>query len=144
MKYIPAKKLIAEITRIYNEHQCRSTERYEDGIDDGYHDCCDEIVAVITSLQQEQPVNMIQWTGSNLQEVINFTGKSPKFGEWFKSWDEFESYVHSHGDILKLFPRLRRSWGASALWSKSYFCESVGYISQNTVRRYIANQKLNR
>ncbi len=57
----------------------------------------------INSLQQEQPDNMIQWTGSNLQEVIDFTGKSPKFGEWFKSWDEFESYVHSHGDILKLF-----------------------------------------
>ena len=55
MKYIDSEKLIAEITRIYNEHQCRSTERYEDGIDDGYHDCCDEIVAVITSLQQEQP-----------------------------------------------------------------------------------------
>ena len=36
-------------------------------------------------------------------EGIDFTGKSPKFGEWFKSWDEFESYVHSHGDILKLF-----------------------------------------
>ena len=52
-KYIDSEKLIAEITRIYNEHQCRSTERYEDGIDDGYHDCCDEIVAVITSLQQE-------------------------------------------------------------------------------------------
>ena len=54
-KYIDSEKLIAEITRIYNEHQFRSTERYEDGIDDGYHDCCDEIVAVITSLQQEQP-----------------------------------------------------------------------------------------
>lgn len=53
--------------------------------------------------KQEQPNNMIQWTGSNLQEVIDFTGKSPKFGEWFKSWDEFEFYVHSHGDILKLF-----------------------------------------
>ena len=53
--------------------------------------------------QQEHPANMIQWTGSNLQEVIDFTGKSPKFGEWFKSWDEFESYVHSHDDILKLF-----------------------------------------
>lgn len=54
-------------------------------------------------LQQEQPNNMIQWTGHNLKEVIDFTGKSPKFGEWFKSWDELESYVHSHGNILKLF-----------------------------------------
>lgn len=54
-------------------------------------------------LQQEQPNSMIQWTGNNLKEVIDFIGKSPKFGEWFKSWEEFESYVHSHGDILKLF-----------------------------------------
>ena len=53
--------------------------------------------------KQEQPNNMIQWTGSNLQEVIDFTGKSPKFGEWFKSWEDFENYVHSHGDIFKLF-----------------------------------------
>ena len=54
-------------------------------------------------LQQEQPINMIQWTGNNLKEVIDFTGKSPRFGEWFKSWEEYENYVHSHNDILKLF-----------------------------------------
>lgn len=55
------------------------------------------------SLQQEQPNNIIQWTGNNLKEVIDFTGKSPRFGEWFKSWEEFENYVHTHNDILKLF-----------------------------------------
>lgn len=53
--------------------------------------------------QKEQKPVMIQWTGKNLKEVIDFTGKSPKFGEWFKSWEDFENYVHSHGDILKLF-----------------------------------------
>lgn len=54
-------------------------------------------------LQKEQKPVMIQWTGKNLKEVIDFTGKSPRFREWFKSWDEFESYVHGHGDIFKLF-----------------------------------------
>ena len=44
--------------------------------------------------------------------------------------------------LRQLYPSLQRKWGASALWSKSYFCESVGHISQDTVRRYIANQKL--
>ena len=44
--------------------------------------------------------------------------------------------------LLKLHPSLQRKWGASALWSKSYFCESVGHISQETVQHYIANQKL--
>lgn len=53
-------------------------------------------------LRQEQPDNMIQWTGNNLKEVIDFTGKSPRFGEWFKSWEEYENYVHTHNDTLKL------------------------------------------
>jgi len=37
------------------------------------------------------------------KEVIDFTGKSPRFGEWFKSWEEYENYVRTHNDILKLF-----------------------------------------
>lgn len=62
-----------------------------------------EITDIINLLQQEQPNNMIQWTGNNLKEVIDFTGKSPRFEEWFKSWHEYENYVHTHNDILKLF-----------------------------------------
>ncbi|MBR5896527.1 MAG: hypothetical protein IKZ39_02810 [Lachnospiraceae bacterium] len=57
---------------------------------------------IVAWVEKQQPV-MIQWTGKNLKEVIDFTGKSPKFGEWFKSWEDFENYVHSHDDILKLF-----------------------------------------
>ena len=30
-----------------------------------------------------------------------------------------------------------------ALWSSSYFCESIGNISENTIRKYIRNQKIN-
>ena len=44
-------------------------------------------------------------------------------------------------ELLRLFPRLHRKWGAPVLWSKSYFCESVGHISQDTVQRYIELQK---
>lgn len=44
-------------------------------------------------------------------------------------------------ELLRLFPRLRRRWGVPVLWSKSYFCESVGHISQDTVQRYIEMQK---
>jgi len=62
----------------------------------------DEIVAYLEKQKEQKPI-MIQWTGKNLKEVIDFTGKSPKFGEWFNSWKEFETYVHQHNDILKLF-----------------------------------------
>lgn len=52
---------------------------------------------------EQKSIECIQWTGKNLKEVIDFTGKSARFDEWFKSWDEYEAYVHSHGDIFKLF-----------------------------------------
>ena len=53
--------------------------------------------------QKNKKYEMIQWTGDNLNEVIEFTGKSPMFEKWFKSWEEYEEYVHSHGNVFKLF-----------------------------------------
>ena len=47
----------------------------------------------------------IQWKGDNLKEVLEFVGKAPKFDEWFKSFEKYEEYVHSHGDIFKVFFR---------------------------------------
>lgn len=108
-RYIDAEKLLAEIERLKKHSQEAKMEFMKEGYSqNAFAENCrlksfDKLLSFITSLQQEQPDNMIQWTGSNLQEVIDFTGKSPKFNEWFKSWDEFESYVHSHGDILKIF-----------------------------------------
>ena len=51
----------------------------------------------------EQNPCMIQWKGDNLKEVIDFTGKDKNFGKWFKSFEEYEKYVHEHNDIFKLF-----------------------------------------
>ena len=52
---------------------------------------------------EQKPVAMIQWTGDNLKEVVEFTGKSPNFDKWFKSQEEYEGYVRSHNNIFKLF-----------------------------------------
>ena len=62
----------------------------------------DDMIAWIER-QAEQKLNMIQWTGDNLKDVIEFTGYSPKFNEWFKTWEEYETYVHSHNNIFKMF-----------------------------------------
>lgn len=47
----------------------------------------------------------IQWKGDNLKEVIDFTGVYKEgFEKWFhNSWEEYEKYVHEHGDIFKIF-----------------------------------------
>lgn len=95
-KYIDAERLKAEIESIALCPQISAD--YNDGRDNMKM----VVLDLIDSLQQEQPA-MIQWTGNNLKEVIDFTGKSPRFEEWFKSWEEFDTYVHQHNDILKLF-----------------------------------------
>lgn len=40
--------------------------------------------------------------------------------------------------LRKEFPFLRRY---KSLWTHSYYCETIGLISQNTIRRYIEMQK---
>lgn len=82
-----------------------------EGIEYLEHELCWDAIGDIDILdvkeylekQKEQKPKMIQWTGKNLKEVIDFTGKFPRFDEWFKSWEEYKNYVHSHNNILKLF-----------------------------------------
>ena len=47
-------------------------------------------------------IEAIRWTGDNLQEVIGFTGKHPRWSEWFQSWEEYEARVNADGGIFKI------------------------------------------
>lgn len=47
-------------------------------------------------------IKAIKWTGKNLVDVLNFTGKHPKFDECFSSFEEYESYVQREGGIFKI------------------------------------------
>lgn len=41
--------------------------------------------------------------------------------------------------LRKEFPRLKNK--LSSLWTRSYYCESVGHISEETIRKHIQDQK---
>ena len=100
-KYIKTEKPIAGIERYENTAIDAYNPLGEDA--DFWHGkvvACEDLKSLATSIQQEQPDNMIQWTGYNLKEIIEFTGKSPRFGEWFKSWEEYENYVHTHKKLF--------------------------------------------
>lgn len=47
-------------------------------------------------------IQAIQWTGENLCEVINFTGKHPRWSEWFATWEDYEARVRADGGIFKI------------------------------------------
>lgn len=48
-------------------------------------------------------IEAVQYTGNNLEEVIAFTGKHPRFNEWFKSWEDYIAHVSSDNGIFKIF-----------------------------------------
>ncbi|QQG33815.1 hypothetical protein ZPAH1_orf00053 [Aeromonas phage ZPAH1] len=48
-------------------------------------------------------IEAIKWTGENLSEVLEFTGKHPRFDEWFSSFDEYQNYVKKDQNKFKIF-----------------------------------------
>lgn len=50
-----------------------------------------------------QKLKAVLWTGHNLKEVIDFTGKHHKYNDWFNSFDDYEIFVKEHNYIFKLF-----------------------------------------
>ena len=75
---------------------------YEKGCVEGKKDLIEDLKHFINFVMRNGPDRII-WTGDNLKEVVNFIGKAPWFDEWFKSWEEYETYVKSHNNIFKIF-----------------------------------------
>jgi len=47
-------------------------------------------------------------------------------------------------ELFKLFPDLKKFYArCGSLWSKGYFASTVGKVSEETVKRYIQEQKKN-
>lgn len=47
----------------------------------------------------------------------------------------------SSGILRAEFPHLKRR--LPCLWTRSYYCETIGCINEETIKRYIENQKFN-
>lgn len=47
-------------------------------------------------------IEAIQWTGENLSEVLNFTGRHPRFDEFFEDFEDYKRHVESDGRIFKI------------------------------------------
>lgn len=47
-------------------------------------------------------IEAIQYTGDNLIEVLEFTGKHPKWDEWFESFEAYQNHVIKDDYIFKI------------------------------------------
>lgn len=50
---------------------------------------------------------------------------------------QFKGY--SSRTLRKEFPKLKSK--LPSLWTRSYYCESIGHISEETIRKYVKEQK---
>ena len=50
--------------------------------------------------------------------------------------NQLKGYTSFH--IRNEFPSLKKY---KSLWTHSYFCETIGFISESTIKRYIQNQR---
>lgn len=48
-------------------------------------------------------IEFIEWTGNNLQEVLDFTGKHPNFDLWFESFEQYAEWVACEDFEFKIF-----------------------------------------
>ncbi|MDR0753424.1 MAG: IS200/IS605 family transposase, partial [Holosporaceae bacterium] len=46
----------------------------------------------------------------------------------------------SANKLLKEFSELRKKYWGCHLWSKGYFCSTVGAVTEDVVKKYIENQ----
>lgn len=95
---------------------------------------------------------------NRLKEVL--TGKAEELGLVIETMEVMPDHIHlfvktspvdsPHYIVQQLkgissrvlraeFPQIRRR--VPTLWTRSYYCESVGHISAETVQRYIEEQK---
>ncbi len=47
-------------------------------------------------------IEAIQYDGDNLAEVLAFTGKHPRWDEWFSSFDQYQNHVRKDGCRFKI------------------------------------------
>ncbi|AYV24959.1 hypothetical protein L1D61_27365 [Vibrio mediterranei] len=73
-----------------------------------YHHCDPETLGafpatfVSEASGREQYQNMVMWTGRNLREVIEFTGKCSQFDEWFRLCRKYCSKSDNAGHQIQL------------------------------------------
>lgn len=58
----------------------------------------------MSKLYRKKPVviEAVQYTGDNLQEVLDFTGKHPKWHELFSTFESYQTHVNSDNKIFKI------------------------------------------
>lgn len=86
-----------------------------------------------TFVRKPLKATAIQWTGNNLKDVLDFTGKADNWDEYFDTFEEYEEHVAGDGYRFKIFTPshtliatpddwiVRNHEGVIEVWNKERF-----------------------
>ena len=86
-----------------------------------------------TFVRKPLKATAIQWTGNNLKDVLDFTGKADNWDEYFATFEEYEEHVAGDGYRFKVFTPchtliatpddwiVRNHEGVIEVWNKERF-----------------------
>lgn len=99
---------------------------------------CSRLYQLIQEIANEKGFTVIECSVVENDYVDCFVSAPPKI-----SITQIVKYLKGiTGNILlKEFPEIRLSLRKGQLWNGSYFCESVGFVSQENLFAYIEKQK---
>lgn len=86
-----------------------------------------------TFIARPLAVTAIQWTGNNLEKVLEFTGKADNWDEYFESFEQYAEHVACDGFRFKIYTPchtlvampddwvVRNHEGVIEVWNKDRF-----------------------
>lgn len=59
-------------------------------------------MTIINARKKPVVIQAVQWTGDNLQEILEFVSMHPDFNTWFKNNDEYTDFVRNDGNRFRI------------------------------------------
>lgn len=99
---------------------------------------CNRLYQLIQEIAKEKDFEVYKCRVLEEDHIHCFISASPKL-----SITQIVKYLKgiSGTILLKEFPELRDLLWQGHLWNNSYFCETIGSISEDTIKEYIERQK---
>lgn len=99
---------------------------------------CDRLYLLVHEIATEKGFTVVDCKVGDADHVHCFVSAPPKI-----SVTQIVKYLKgiSGNALLKEFPELRESLWKGQLWNGSYFCESIGFTSEENILKYIERQK---
>ena len=59
-------------------------------------------MTIVNARKKPVVIQAVQWTGDNLQEILEFVGRHPDFDNWFQDNAEYADFVRNDGNRFKI------------------------------------------